>query len=305
MSYIMIISKIIVVVILLLQIIIMYDPLFMERVFLFYKALSTNKQKFLHTNFFNIFRNIPNIDSNSFNQDVNIDISKELINEYKIINLQENISSVKNIINSVNVKNHIITLLKSMIRHTHINGRKVKLEDCVVVDLLRAKGQYFKNFHTDVEWGVFDKSDGFQMWYLYENDKPHGNMFIIDTDKVIPSSCLSFNKNNIKIHEQCEKKHICDIKYSDVINNIKYLNMKPGECLIFGKSLYHMSDIRSSPNRNAINFRVLIKDADGGIPINLSQKCTYNYNFQRRLKNHKVKNNKLYVNTFDLIDILF
>lgn len=298
----MIISKIIIILILLLYICLVYYPLVVENAFLVYKKNSYNDHKFLHSNFFSIFPKITNIGVNSFNQK-KINICKNSKNQYKIIDLKTHMDGVKDIINNKYVKKHITDLIKSIISHMNINGKKVNLEDCVVVDLLRSKGQYFKSFHTDIEWGVFDKSNGFQIWYLYENEKQHGNMFIIDTDKVIPSSELVFTKKNIKIRKQCSKSHITNIHYSDIVNNIKYLSMKPGQCLIFGKSLYHMSDIRPSPTRHAINFRVIIKDADGGIPINTSQNCMYNYGFKYRLKNHKVKNNKIYVNTFDLINV--
>ncbi len=46
--------------------------------------------------------------------------------------------------------------------------------------------------------------------------------------------------------------------------------MKKGECLIFGKNLYHMSDFRKSKYRYSINSRVIIKDSDGGIRFNIS-----------------------------------
>ena len=73
--------------------------------------------------------------------------------------------------------------------------------------------------------------------------------------------------------------------------------------LIFGKNLYHMSDYRLSTYRYSLNFRVIIKDEDGGIPINLSNNCLYNENFMKRIKNKNIKytNGKIYPKMFDLI----
>ena len=82
--------------------------------------------------------------------------------------------------------------------------------------------------------------------------------------------------------------------------------MKSGECLLFGKNTYHMSDFRKSKYRYSVNFRVIIKDSDGGIPINISKKCTYNLNFINKIKfkNIKYENGKIYPNMFDLLYIV-
>jgi hypothetical protein len=82
--------------------------------------------------------------------------------------------------------------------------------------------------------------------------------------------------------------------------------MKEGECLIFGQNTYHMSDFRKSKNRYAVNFRIIIKDPDGGIPININKNCLYNKNFlnKKKFKNIKFENNKIYPDMFDLMYII-
>ena len=130
-------------------------------------------------------------------------------------------------------------------------------------------------------------------------------MFLIDTKYVLPSSYLVYGEDNIvKMYEQCGDKNIKTyVNKNDLKTNIKYLKMKSGECLLFGKNLYHMSDYSKSKYRYSLNFRVIIKDSDGGIPINDNNKCIYNSNFINKIKNKKIKyiDGKIYPNMFDLL----
>ena len=76
-------------------------------------------------------------------------------------------------------------------------------------------------------------------------------MFLIDTKYVLPSSYLVYGEDNIvKMYEQCGDKNIKTyVNKNDLKTNIKYLKMKSGECLLFGKNLYHMSDYSKSKYR--------------------------------------------------------
>jgi hypothetical protein len=197
-------------------------------------------------------------------------------------------------------------LLKEMLLHININNKNVNINDCVIVDLIKSDIQTFPSIHTDIEWSIFDNSDGFQAWYLYKNDDNVGNMFLFETDIVKSHSYLSYSENNVSIFEHADQTIINTLKHSDVRPKVRYLNMKGGECLIFCKNLYHMSDFRKSTYRYSINFRVILRDADGGIPLNLSRDCIYINSYKKKLlfNNIKIINNKIYPEMFDLLHLI-
>ena len=81
--------------------------------------------------------------------------------------------------------------------------------------------------------------------------------------------------------------------------------MQNGECLIFGKNLYHSSDHVKSKYRYSVNCRIIIADDDGGIPVSENEKCWYSTLVMLRLLRNGivVKNNKIYCGMFDLMYI--
>lgn len=254
--------------------------------------------------FFKIFRNISNISIEQFDLNQKINVDRNKINEYKIINLKNLMVNAKQLQQFNNPDKHLKTLLSGILPHVHLNNRKLTIEDCVIVDLLVPKGSYFSSIHTDVEWDIFNKSDGFQVWYLIENDKPVGNMFILNTNHVKPATNLEFKKNGKII--QVPNGYINNNQNILLDESIRddpmyYLDMEPGECLVFCRNLYHLSDFRARNSRSAINFRVVIKDKDGGIPINTESKTSYLKLFKRRISNFPQKNGKIYVGLTDLI----
>jgi len=271
-----------------------------------YHTISTNdKNKILYSNFYKIFdRNkIQNINSNNFFDNYQINVSKNSINQYKIINMIEQYEYADNIVNDINENESAYNIIKNIIPHMNVNGKSVNIEDCVFVDLLKSNIQTFPYIHTDIEWGVFNDSDCFQVWYLYENEEDIGNMFLFDTKIVKPSTYMEYDDNsNFLIKGQNNNKLIEKVNIKDMDLKVKYLSMKKGECLIFGKNLYHMSDFRLSKYRYSINFRVIIKDSDGGIPINLSNNSNYTNSVKIRLFNNNIKiiNNKIYPKMFSL-----
>lgn len=261
--------------------------------------------KYFYNNFTKIFPHIKNINNENFNNTDSINADKNSINQYKIVNMIDYKYLITNIINHKNVNESFYKILKSLITHVNINGKKIDIDRCVFVDVLYSNLQSFPALHTDNEWGVFDKSDGFQVWYLYENDENIGNMYLLETDYVLPSSFLVYNEDGtVTMYDQCGDKEIKTFSDKTKLKaDIKYLKMKSGECLLFGKNLYHMSDYRKSKYRYSVNFRVIIKDPDGGIPINMTNKCPYNTLFINKIKNKKIKyaNGKIYPNMFDLL----
>lgn len=263
-------------------------------------------QKYMHANFDKIFPNIQNINSDSYNATHKINASKNSINQFKIVNMVEQKPLMTEIINHVDRNENIKQIVETCLPHVLVNGKSIDIDRCVIVDLLHSAVQSFPSIHTDIEWGVFNKSDGFQIWYLYENDDNVGNMFLYEKSDVLPSTRLLYEDGLISTINQCGDE-IIDVNTveSNIDPKVYYLDMTGGECLIFGKNLYHSSDHRKSKYRYSINCRVVLKDADGGIPINENEQCPYNKNFMYKLqrKNIPIKNGKIYCGMFDLMDL--
>lgn len=247
--------------------------------------------------------NITNSDSNT-----KISVSEQSVNQYYIQHYQE---FLLNTSDNYRSKKWIDQLLEKIIASNILKtDRKLSLDDFVILDILANKGSYYPVFHTDLEWADYKGANGFQLWYLIKNDyDSKGNMFIIDDEqqnhKFTPSR-LNFsttnktNKINVEdnyIFWQTNKKNKntdTTINYSNNFS-LKYLDLKPGDCFVFGKNLWHSSDWRGDfSQRKAINLRIVIKNEDGSI------NCTGNIGSFNPLK-HKLINNKLYnVQRYDL-----
>lgn len=263
-------------------------------------------EMYLYKNFNLIFKDITNINIDDFSNNSKIDLYKNDINMYKIIDMKSQYDFATNIVNNIDINKNIYMLLEKMLLHINVNNRNININDCVVIDLLKSDVQSFPSIHTDIEWSIFDNSYGFQAWYLYKNDDSVGNMFLLETDIVKPHSYLRYSENSVSQFEHSDGSIIDTLTYSDVNPKVKYLNMKGGECLLFCKNLYHMSDFRKSKYRYSINFRVILRDADGGIPVNLSKDCLYVNAYKKKLlfNNIKIINNKIYPEMFDLLHII-
>ena len=242
---------------------------------------------------------IENIEKTNDNK---ISCFEQDINQYCILNYQDLLCDNNDNYNYKNkewIDNLLIKIIDSNILKM---DRKITLNDLVVLDILSTSGSYYPRFHTDLEWNDFEKSNGFQIWYLIKNDyKNQGNMFILDdyqqNYRYTPSK-LNFNcaNNDSKIavlnnlgpwqpNNTCNEENYINI-HKDFL--IKYLNLKAGDCFIFGRNLWHCSDWRDDySKRNAINLRVLIKNEDGSIH------CSGNPGSFNPLK-HKLIDNKLY-----------
>ena len=259
-------------------------------------------------NFKKFKKHTKSISRSDFNNSFKINANKDLVNQYTIVDLGSNLCDVKRIINYRRRRESILKLLEVTLEYVHLDGKKMTVDDCVIVDLIQSKGQYFPSIHTDVEWETFSKHNGYQIWYLYKNDDKVGNMFILDTPNVLPSTYLSFEKNNkVDVIAQDSRKVITTYGIDEISDDLKYLDMKAGECLIFGKNLYHTSDYRLSlKDRMAINFRVLFKNPDGSIDLNPN--CVGSYNsvtkFKIMSKNIRRDGNKIYPEMFDLLEMI-
>jgi hypothetical protein len=238
------------------------------------------------------------INSATFDQPMTVNVQRDLKNEYGIVALDEPLrcNIIQKIASGEDRAGNMKRLLRYILPHVHVNGTKVEQHRCIIVDLLTATGGYFPAMHTDVEWSVFDASDGFQTWILLENSLKTGNMFILDTEQVLPASYIhSFGYHGDKrvtIKAQCGRKLLAT--HAELRGTLKYLNMRPGECFLFGKNLYHCSDPRPNAQRKSINFRVVIADPDGGVPVNLSGVCAYTFRMRMRMLGIPMRNGRIF-----------
>lgn len=257
----------------------------------------------------NKFKPFTKISLKDFSPNKQINANRNNINEYTIVDMGDHYYDVKRIINNRNRNESILRLLTETLKYVHLDGRSISPKDCVIVDLIQSSGQYFPSIHTDVEWETYNKQDGFQIWYLFKNKSDVGNMFILDTPHVIPATHIFFDDDrNIEIRSQDSAEKMAAYTIDDLDVKIMYLDMSEGECLIFGKNLYHTSDCRFPLNdRIAINFRVLLRNDDGSIYINPN--CVGDYHRVtdfKILKNgiRRGEDNKIYPEMFDLLELI-
>ena len=240
---------------------------------------------------------IENIEKTDINK---ISCLEEDTNQYSIQNYQKLLCDD----NNYNYKNKewIDNLLLKIIESNILNiDRKLTLDDFVILDILSSTGSYYPRFHTDLEWYDFKQSDGFQLWYLIKNEyKNQGNMFILDdyqqnyryTPSKLNFNC-AINDSKIEVVDNIaiwQPKSYNETNYISIHDDfsVKYLDLKVGDCFIFGRNLWHCSDWRDNfSKRIAINLRVIIKNEDGSI------NCSNNVGSFNPLK-HKLIDNKLY-----------
>lgn len=171
-------------------------------------------------------------------------------------------------------KQTIDALLLDVLPHVRLaDGSSPALEDCLVANVQFGEGAFSPKIHWDTAWEMWPGADGFQLWYLLE---PHtvageGNMFMVSTPeldiddtpiKLVPKpdgtvlKMLNDNKTTTVIH-----------KYASLDSlglQFEYLDMQPGECLVFSKRTLHVSDPRphlkkQNVPRIAFIFRVVLR----------------------------------------------
>jgi len=258
----------------------------------------------------------------SFSAEKKIDASRNVIGNYKIIDLKQHTKELKNLF----IKDELNTspqaygvvddLVKDILPHIAVGERKLKLDDCLYYSLGGGKGAPITHIHSDTDWLQFPDADGFQFWFLLENLEETGNMFVVDTPlqggNDLPE-CFDF-KGDGTVHRELLAathgqipiniiKNIDDCKFT-----FKYLDMKAGECLLFSKRQLHMSDPRPTlerkfSNRLAVHMRIIIKN-----PGSKSIKFWPNHVYKDRYPLHKHlseicdKDLNLSVGRFGMID---
>jgi hypothetical protein len=247
------------------------------------------------------------INSTTFKQTTIINAQRDRKNEYCILALDEALryNFLQKIASGEDRAGNVSRLLRYILPHVSVDGARVEQHRCIIVDLLTSTGGYFPSMHTDVEWSVFDASDGFQTWILLENSLKTGNMFILDSEDVLPASVISSfgwtGGKPVTIKAQCGGEVLATHK--ELRGELKYLDMRPGECLLFGKNLYHCSDLRPSSQRMSLNFRVVIADRDGGVPVNLSGVCAYSFRMRMRILGIPMENGRIFPKAMQFLQL--
>jgi len=202
---------------------------------------------------------------------INININNipyVLKDKIDIINVKTGFNNKK--INKINLIKKVIDSIDSLrYNTTNIN----------VIDYLDTKTKYYFSPHTDTEWNLI-KNDGYQVWLFLKNNNKnnYGNMFIVYNkylfDKYKNEYYYLLERNGkIFVYKNCKYTDFTNIFSKDsylleileidwFIQNTQlfYLDFKENDCLILNKNICHMSDIRGSNNRYAVNFRVVIDD---------------------------------------------
>jgi len=225
------------------------------------------------------------ISSKSVGTEKKVDASRNAIGNRRIIDLKQHTEALKKILlkDKDLIKSHshqvcdiLDDLVKDILPYIAVGNRKLKLEDCIYYNLAGGRGAPFTHIHNDGDWLRFPDADGFQFWFLLENNQEEtGNMFVVDTPlqgRNDMPQCFDFKADGTVHREHLTGEHhqapINIMKNIDECKfTFKYLDMKPGECLLLSKRQFHMSDPRpilekKVNNRLAIHMRIIIKNPD-------------------------------------------
>ena len=159
--------------------------------------------------------------------------------------------------------------------HGRGRHRRYVTHNINVVDYLDYKTKYYFSPHTDVEWNVI-ANDGYQIWVLLRNENRHnhGNMFIVYNDFLYNKYTdvfyyLFVRDGKIHVAKNCSDSvithsknvlEVFDVEWFMKNTQVFYLDLDPGDVLVFNKNICHMSDVRGDRMRHAINFRVVVND---------------------------------------------
>jgi len=250
-------------------------------------------------------KNYKYLEEQDYNKSINIDE----LNQYTILRI-DNVSS------TLDIKNMAKECLKNILdtKKILINNKHVNFKDCVILDLGNISScAIIHGFHTDGEYNTYT-GNAFNVWFLIENNKKYGNLFLLESDdyKKEYTPCVlrnSDDKFSIELTKGVGDQVISSLIPSLIRNsennkiyinknntNMTYANIKNHECVVMTKHMLHAGDYRRTDDVKGFHFRVIVKNKDGSINYNRSYKPTNKY------PNHIWKNNKLYgVELFDFI----
>ena len=225
----------------------------------------------------------PSISTKDFDMSEPVDVSSDAVAEHKIVSARRHLRALRTALDSHNAgqpaqMHEALDILVSdvVLPNIHRGRSLVSLEQLVYFDLVSERGAYFPNIHWDTNWLQFPGADGFQIWYLLEeNDGKGGNMFMVNTNdlqeddppvRYVPDKNVGIVKT---FHDGSVPES--PLKVFSTFNEsgleFQYLDMHAGDCLILSKRTLHMSDPRpllagNPPKRLALNFRVIVRDKD-------------------------------------------
>lgn len=239
------------------------------------------------TKLYSLCKNCKYLSNTHYNKNINID----KINKYTILKFNiDNSKTLKQM-----AKECLIKILNT--QKICLNDKPIKINDCIIVDIFNSGLTKFNNFHTDIEYSIFN-GNAFNVWYLIENNETFGNMFLLETNEYKKEYTPCYLDDNYKNDLITLKKqsYISDItkNYETIgfINQknlkITYTNLKNNECLIMSKHLLHRTDLSRIESFKGFNFRVIIKNKDGS--IDYSKK----YNKIKPYHVYNEENNKIY-----------
>ena len=219
------------------------------------------------TRLYALCKNCKYLSNTHYNKNININ----KINNYTILKFKvDNSKTLKHM-----AKECLIKILNA--KKIFVNNNPIKINDCIIVDIFNSGLTKFNNFHTDIEYSIFN-GNAFNVWYLIENNETFGNMFLLETNEYKKEYTPCFLDDTYKNDLISVKKqsYISDISknYENIgfINQknlkITYANLKNNECLIMSKHLLHRTDLSRIDNFKGFNFRVIIKNNDGSIDYN-------------------------------------
>lgn len=191
----------------------------------------------------------PKINSSSFSTSHRVNLRG--CGSYKIIDAANHLNAVKSLqlaelldgseSRRKQIEEVFDGLLSSVLPHL---CQEIKLEDCNYYGCQVQKNAYLPVIHTDTDWLMFPGHDGFQLWYLLENDdeKNRGNMFMVKTDAITPLDPpvhFEMARNGFVVKKKADqwkypvlgKWPQSSIKANNLLN-FEYLDMKPGDCII-------------------------------------------------------------------------
>jgi len=221
----------------------------------------------LYENFHTLVGPVHNVFAGASTAIRTVECARDAVGTFATMRLPTHLRSLR----SGSTADRINALLSDLLPHVALRGRRLSMDDLVVIDVLESRGAYFPSMHTDVEWNMYP-TDGFQVWYLLENDDDeHGNMFVFETDIASGGGAEAEHDSTTGVGIAVRTPDSSGCMRSSrplTIKRTHYLRLRPGECVVFGQNLLHMSDFRTdAANRRAVNFRVLVRDADGRVPF--------------------------------------
>ena len=223
------------------------------------------------------------ISTEDFDVNESVDVGSDAVAEYKIVSARSHLRALTTAVDLYNAGQPAqmhdaldFLVLDVVLPNIHRDRSLVSLEQLVYYDLMRERGGYFPFIHWDTDWLQFPEADGFQIWYLLEeNDEEGGNMFMVKTDdlrdddpsvRYLPTKTGGIIKT---LHDINSPEN--PLKLFSSVNDsgleFQYLDMHAGDCLIFSKRTLHMSDPRpflagKPRKRLALNFRVIVRDKE-------------------------------------------